>query len=179
MPDEPMKPQEPGDDRPDRRQNYGGTDRYEALLDVMEQEAEKVRSEGVLGAASPREGRIRLVVLTLLVTAFGLVQWKGSDWFGPEPIPAPTTMELEQSLRAAMYLQAQRIAAFNNRTGRLPDTLDEAGEPLPGVQYAKLGEDVYRLTGENRGVTLTYNSDQPPSALLGNAASLLGTEGSG
>lgn len=177
MPDDPAKPQEPGARGPGMRHEYGGTDRYEALLDVLEQEAEKVRSEGVLGAASPREGRIRLVLVTILIAAFGLVQWKGDDWFGPEPIPPPTAMELEQSLRAAMFLQAQRIKAFTTRTGRLPNTLDEAGEPLPGVRYAKLGDGGYQLRGENHGITLTYRSDQPVSRLLGNAASLLGTEG--
>lgn len=159
------------------RHEYGGTDRYEALLEVMEQEVEKVRGEGALGAVSRTEGKIRLVVVTLLIAALGLVQWKGDEWLGPEPIPPPSAMELEQSLRAAMYLQAQRIKAFSMQNGRLPDTLDEAGQPMPGMQYAKLGNGTYQLMGENRGVSLTYRSDQPAAQLLGAGEELFGAEG--
>jgi len=175
MPDKPSKPSPPDEERPRGSEHqYGGSDRYEALLDVMEQEAEKVRQEGAFGAATPGEGKIRLFVLGFLVVSFGLLTWKGEDWLGPEPIPAPTAMEAEQSLRVGMYLQAQRIKAYRLRTGSYPERLDEAGEPLPGVNYRLMPDGVYELVGQNDGVTLTYRSDRPLGEFLGEAENVLG-----
>ncbi len=174
MPDDSSTPSQPGGERPDKPEHqYGGSDRYEALLRVMEQEAEKVRQEGAFGAATPGEGRVRLVVLAVLVIAFGIVSWRGKEWLGPQPIPTQTVAESEQSLRVGMYLQAQRIKAYRLENGRYPRELEEAGDPLPRLEYRLLDDGTYELVGENNGVIITYRSDRPLGDFLGDAESVL------
>lgn len=81
--------------------------------------------------------------------------------------------EEEASLRFAMYLQAQRIKAFQQGAGRLPRELAEAGQPLPGMSYRPLSAGTYELEGATDRVRLTYRSDTPLREFLGTGADVL------
>jgi hypothetical protein len=153
---------------------YGDRERYDVLQEVMEQHVDAVESSRRPPQQPATRRRGRVVLLAVLVVVFVVIWWKGNDWLGPPQPPPQTTSQLQTDLRVAMYLQVQRIKAFQLRTGHLPDQLNDAGPPVPGIRYQKLDDRTYELSGENGRVTLTYRSDQPIGALLGDAASRLG-----
>ncbi len=75
-----------------------------------------------------------------------------------------------------MFLQAQRIEAFRSANGHLPRSLEEAGPPLPGVEYTPLAGQTYYLRGEGGQAYLGYFSSQPIDIFLGDSEDLLSIE---
>lgn len=147
----------------------GGPERYEALLEVLEQQAQRAH-EG------PEHRRRRSYGPILLVVLIGVTAWLWilpPAWLIP-PAPEPQPIEAEEAaLRFGMYLQAQRIKAYELRHGRLPETLGEAGEGLPGASYRVLGAGVYELTGTTDRIRLTYRSSQPLREWVGAGADVV------
>lgn len=143
----------------------GSGDRYEALLDVLEHEKTQAARDRAREEAERQRrkkgqaGPYGLIAILLVVAA-----WL---WLVPPAIlrldpPPPQPLEQEEAaLRFTMYLQAQRIAAFREERGRLPESLVEAGPPLPNMDYTVLNTGLYQLTGATDRVTLTYRSDLP------------------
>jgi hypothetical protein len=152
-----------------------GREHHDALLEVMQQHADATRKSQRLPGPEER-GRGRVVVLILLVLAFVALLWQGDSWLGPKPPPAETPRQVENALRLGMYLQAERIKAYRIHTGQLPDKLDDAGPPVPGIRYHKLDDGTYEINGRNGPVTLTYRSDQPAVRLIGDAINQIGIQ---
>ena len=143
-------------------------ERAQALAAVLRDQKRRAEREPVPPAA-PRNQRARVVAfLASLVLA--IYVWFGSPpWAQPYVPPAPTPAEAEAGLRMGMYLQAQRIEVFREANGRLPLSLDEAGERLPGVEYEQITGEVYRLRGRTADRRVTYVSAQPAQEFLANA----------
>jgi hypothetical protein len=97
-------------------------------------------------------------------------------WAQRNPISYPTFAQEETSLRLVMFLQAQRIEAFRLENGRLPESLDQAGPPLPGVEYTRLAGQTYYLRGEGDQAYLGYFSSQAIEEFLGDSEDLLNIE---
>jgi hypothetical protein len=154
--------------------SHGGRERYDVLQEFMEQHAETLETHAGQHLTSRMGVRVRIAVLAFLVVISSLAWWKGNDWLGPALPPRPTIAQMDGTLRLSLYLQSQRIKAFEQRTGRLPGRLDEAGPSLPGIRYQKLDARTYRITGRFGDVTLSYRSDQPIGRLLDASASRLG-----
>jgi hypothetical protein len=71
-----------------------------------------------------------------------------------------------------MFVEIDRIEQFKNANSRLPATLTEAGADTSGLRY-NVGGDAYSLEGSNKGVTLTYTSNQSATDFLGNSYQVL------
>lgn len=82
------------------------------------------------------------------------------SWVTMNPIDPPDLASQEESLRVAMYFQAQRIEAYRQRTGELPVQLADAGSPIEGVQYVRQGSSQYQLVGTVGEEALVYDSTQ-------------------
>lgn len=169
-----MRKSHPNDPGPRRAAPVqGGPERYEALLEVLEQQAQEAAHE--VRVRGPR----RMYQAFLVAILLGLTAWLWllpPGWLvPPPPEPQPIAQE-EAALRFGMYLQAQRIRAFEIREGRLPETLTEAGQGLPGVAYTVLGPDLYQLTGTTDRLQLTYRSDQPLREWVGSGADVVDPE---
>lgn len=154
----------------------GSGDRYEALLEVLEHEkTQAARSQALEEAERQRQKESRgpywPVAVLLVITAWLWLFPPAFLRMDPPP-PQPLAQE-EAALRFTMYVQAQRIKAFREANGRLPETLDEAGPPLPGMRYTVLHEDLYQLTGQTDRVTLTYRSDLPLRDFVGSGADVI------
>ena len=111
--------------------------------------------------------RTRLAALSLGVVA--LVLWLAPiPWLRPEiAFPLPPADE-DAGLRLAAFIQAQQVEAFRMSSGRLPDVLREAGEPVPGFDYRRIDAHTYRLQGATERDTVTWvNSDSLPALLRG------------
>lgn len=167
-----MPPRDAGSRRPPA-QVEGGADRYEALLQVLEQQAERAGDDDREARYGHAPDRWKIAVLVALL-ALSIWLWVlPPAWLIPPP-PAPRPVaEEEAALRFGMYLQAQRIRAFELREGVLPVTLDEAGEPLPGMSYTLVAPGIYELTGRTERVRLTYRSDTPLREWVGPGADVL------
>lgn len=151
-------------------------DRYEALLEVLEHEktqAERAKALEEAEREKRKQGRQRYWPVAVLAVITAWLWLFPPAFLRLEPPPPQPVEQEEAALRFTVYVQAQRIRAFHQETGRLPETLDEAGEPLPGMQYTRLHEDLYQLTGATDRVTLTYRSDLPLDEFIGDGAEVL------
>ena len=120
---------------------------------------------------SSRPTRIAAAVLGLVAVWLWLLP---PGWLQPD-LPPPVPVELQEAgLRLGMYLQAQQIESFRRSRGRLPDVLEETGEPIPGMHYRRLDARVYRLHGIAASVALTYTSTDTLSVFLSNAQHVVG-----
>ena len=115
----------------------------------------------------------RAASLGIVLAITGYLAFKPPAWIQPEPVPAPTIEERGAGDRFAIYLQAQRIEHYRITTGRLPSTMDEAGEPMPGLRYELLADGGYALTSE-RDQTIRYSSRDSLGSFLGGSMTLLG-----
>ncbi len=172
-----MTKEPPSSDSSDRSHHIaGGGDRYETLLEVLEHEKTQAARSRALEEAERQRARERRppywpVVVLALITAWIWLFPPASLRLDP-PEPQPVAQE-EAALRFTMYVQAQRIKAFRMEHGRLPERLEEAGPPLPGMRYTVLHADLYQLTGETDRVTLTYRSDLPLQEFVGSGADVI------
>lgn len=107
------------------------------------------------------------LAITLYLTLFP------PAWLEPAPIPPPSPAELEANDRFAIYLQAQRIEHFRNTRGRLPSTLEEAGEPIAGLRFELLDDGRYAITS-GRNEAVRYTSSDSLGRFLGGSMQLLG-----
>lgn len=153
----------------------GSGDRYEALLEVLEHEKTQAARADAQDEADRRERRARRMPYWPVAALLVITAWL---WIFPPaflrldpPPPQPVEQE-EAALRFTVYIQAQRIKAFRQANGRLPRTLEEAGEPLPGMRYTVLQPGLYQLTASTDRMTLTYRSDLPLEEFVGSGADL-------
>ena len=156
----------------------GAGDRYEALVELLEHQASQSERDRALELdqlrrrREKRGGKPFLLVGVLLLLTGWLWIWPPAFLRMDPPPPQPLEQE-EAAVRFAMYVQAQRIAAYRNETGSYPERLEEAGPPLPGMQYTRLAEGLYQLTAETDRLALTYRSDLPLDDFVGSGASVL------
>lgn len=61
------------------------------------------------------------------------------EWVVMKPIIAAPIEEQVDDMRLAMYMQAMRVDAYRAQNGVLPESLEDAGSSVPGVEYFVLG----------------------------------------
>lgn len=166
-------PDEPGSSRraiPVR----GSADRYETLLEVLEEQAARVEADDRASRGGGRgSDRLKLAALLSLVVMTVWLWVLPPSWLIPPPPAGPSVAEQEAGLRFGVYLQAQRIRVYQLERGVLPETLEDAGPSIPGVSYTLIAPGLYELTGETDRVRVTYRSSQPLREWVGSGADVL------
>jgi hypothetical protein len=120
-----------------------------------------------------RKKTVRLVALGVVLTIVLVLAFAPPAWILPPAQPTPTAAEREAGVRFAIFLQAQQIERFRGARGRLPSTLEEAGQPVPGVVYLVNSGSTYQLRSvADRAIG--YNSTDSLYAFLGQSMSQLG-----
>lgn len=150
-----------------------GKERYEALREVLEHEAEMREVERKLNEKQRQLSPAKKVLLAVLIPTFFASAAAGTTLLGPKPLPAPTAAQAEQDLRAAMFLQAQRVEAYIRKEHKLPDDLLAAGSATPGVEYERIDSTTYELIGTNGPATVRYRRGESMDQLLGSGAEVL------
>ncbi|MBW3553085.1 MAG: hypothetical protein KY466_06235 [Gemmatimonadetes bacterium] len=153
---------------------HGGGDRYEALLEVLEQQAERASQDDL-----PRRPAVLRFEAILLVALALITVWVWvlpPAWLIPRAVPPVPIAEEEAGLRIGIYLQAQRIRAYELAHGVLPETLEEAGPAIPGMRYRVVSHGVYELTGTTERVRLSYRSTEPLREWVGTGAEIMTPE---
>lgn len=166
---EPARPK-----KPDPRR-LTGSEAADLVSEVL-QDAKR-REEARSRKAPVGRSRQRFAAVSLpLAGAFSFYIWFGNPAWVTPTMPDPVNAEkAEASLRVAMFYEAQRIESFRQESGRLPDSLGELGGTPPAeMTYQRVDARTYQLTGQNRGVTLTFNSDQAIQQFVGDAMNRLG-----
>lgn len=160
----------------------GSGDRYEALVELLEQQASQAASDRAREAeeALRRKEETRAAPYVLIGVLLLITAWL---WLFPPAIlsldpPPPQPVEQEEAaLRFAMYLQAQRLKAHRLETGSYPERLEDAGPSIPGMRYTLLTRGLYQLTGETDRLRLTYRSDLPLDDFVRSGAGVIDEEG--
>jgi len=88
-------------------------------------------------------------------------------------VPIIPLADLEAGIRMEMIVLRARVIGYRLEHGRLPTSLEEADERSSYVEYTRLGDDVFELSGKNGDFALTYNSTQPAEELLGDAKAIV------
>lgn len=118
----------------------------------------------------------RLVVALVLGAVLTWLLVAPPPWVHPpvaEPVPPAVT---EAGLRLAMFIQAQQIERYRRTQGRLPETLDDTGEPVQGLRYTTVGQDGWELSGGPPGSEIRLQSGDALDAFLGNSMTALQPE---
>ena len=72
-----------------------------------------------------------------------------------------------------MFIQLTNIQRYMLDNGTLPNGLDEVGERVDGVQYTRLADGVFQLSGKTGDITVDYTSTEPEEDLLGDARAIV------
>jgi hypothetical protein len=114
------------------------------------------------------------VALLLICSIFSAFLWIFSPgWNSADTLP-PISPELASAgLRMEVFLQAVRVRDFRAREGRLPNSLEEAGDPYSRVRYERLDAGRFRLELDGPQGILVYESGQVPGEFLGDALEII------
>ncbi len=152
----------------DHRESQGSSqaDRDQESVSDLVHEIQSSAQEKAQGSEA-RKGRKRtpnllygaLAILLLANAYLWLIQpgWLSFTDDGPS---------VEDTLRFQMYVQAQRIQAYERTEGTLPDDLEDTGTPFEGLEYRVTGPASWELEGEANGVQLTLTSATPLEAFM-------------
>lgn len=128
-----------------------------------------IKQENETGRHEARQRRRRVVAILFLV-AWGSLGWlwlaRPDAVFNP-PLGQAEGAEYsaEAGLRYGMFLQAARIREFEADSGRLPQTIAEAGEAEEGLTYSLTGGR-WTLRGTVNGTVLELTSEMSADAFL-------------
>ena len=135
---------------------------------AAEREAELKAAE-VRRRARSRLGMLAWTSLTILVLVGGYLWIAKPDWVFPAAAQ-PESVEVRQaSLRIGVATASQHIKRFQRKSGRLPETLAEAGVSTQGISYQRLGSDTYRLDAEEGELRVSLGSHDSLPVFLGNS----------
>ena len=146
-----------------------------ALAAVMEH-AVKVHKETNAPPRAVKTGggrSIALVLLCIPMLAFAAYAWVARPEFlwGPGVKPLPAAQE-EAGIRFSMFLLAQRIQAFYERTGRYPSSLSEVDDSVPNVRYVAM-DSVFELRTGLKGRPIILRSDRSMDDFLGTSTLII------
>lgn len=134
----------------------GRSDWNDTLRDVMHDVARQRELRRRPGPPTPRWQPALLVVLALAFLAVAV--WNGR-WYTEVRSPAFSSAELEDGLRATIFLTALSLEDHRARTGLYPASLADAGLDAPGLEYRR-HEGGYLLEARGAGVEVSYRSGQ-------------------
>jgi hypothetical protein len=140
-----------------------------ALAAVMDH-AVRVHKETTAPPRSVKTGGGRTIALALIcipMLAFAAYAWIARPEFlwGPGVKALPPAQE-EAGIRFSMFLLAQRIQAFYERTGRYPTSLAEVEDSVPNVRYVSM-DSVFELRTGLKGKAIILRSDRSMDDFLG------------
>jgi len=146
----------------------GESDKQELLSaydQVVTREEERRTEDGHRPPARPMRGGI--VVAGAVSYLFLAYLWIGKPgWlFAPDTPAVPVNSEA--ALRVELYLHASALNDHLATNGQLPSTLEVVSTPESSIQYQRLGDSAWVLSGTEGSATLTLRSTDPLELFLG------------
>ena len=143
----------------------------DALSDVLK---DQVRRDELRSSATPKAARARVhpsVPPVLALVSIWLWVFPPAALIPEVPTIPPAAQEA--GLRMEMFIQLTKIQRYMLENGSLPTGLDDVGKRSDGVQYRRLGDDVFQLSGRTGDVTVDYTSTEPVADLLAEARAIV------
>ncbi len=155
----PEPPEDPPPPEDDVRLS-SDMERAAAIASVMRDQALKKKAMARVKPPGQKPLLPQLVALAG-ATVLAVYVWFGSPgWLQPDPVPPPPLQVERDATRTAVLLQVERIREYRERYGRLPAFLEEAGQPLPGVDYQRLDNRSFRVRSRTPRTTVSYQSGE-------------------
>ena len=150
-------------------------ERARALTAVLRDQAVRADAQRDAAARRHRRKRFRRGALVVAWAAMGYIWLVSPSWTRVGPPPQQGIADEARSLRLNVFLQSQAVESYRLRRGKLPDVLQEAGPPFPGMDYRRKDSRSYEIQGRSDRIRLRYESEEEPLDFVGSAADLLGT----
>jgi hypothetical protein len=152
-------------------------DAFDTVLKTQAEEREaELRAAEARRQASVWSRPLVLVCLAIVLFIAAYLWIERPEWVFPPPLAPESVVVEEAGLRITIANAAQHVERFRQRNGRLPGSLDEAGAHPLGLHYSVTGSN-YRLEGERNGVLVSFTSDEPLAAFLGNSFKVISGRG--
>ena len=121
----------------------------------------EARYRGPLTDTSPpRSWKTPLAMVVFFLSAYLLIA--PPAWLTGEDFPLPSRSVKERGIKSAIFIQAQQVEAFRVRQGRLPSSLEELENALPGIRFVRSNSRVYQLVAPGvDGPAFIYDSARP------------------
>lgn len=163
--DEEQKDESASPDPP-QASEYG-----DALSDVLK---DQKRRDELRSTATPKARRARVhPSIPPVLALFSVWLWVFPPAALIPEVPTIPQATQEAGLRMEMWIQLNNIQRFITDNGRLPGDLDEVGERPDGVQYRRLSDGVFQLSGKAGQVSVDYTSTEPVDALVADAMAIV------
>ena len=131
-----------------------------AVADVMARE--RIKAQRRAEAEARLRGRVRDLrrpLLLLSLCAFNAYVWLGDpQWLRFEGPPMPTYEYYVKGWEMAVAMQAERIETYRASKGVAPESPREAGPPVRGVEYQRVGASEYALAAGSGRERVRYDS---------------------
>jgi len=149
-------------------------DAFDTVLKTQADERETTERQAEARRRARAGSRPLLAVSAAILLAVGayLAIMQPTWVFAPRPTPESLAIK-EASLRIAMANASQHVQHFRQRTGRLPESLAEAGARGGDLVYSRLGASGYRLMGENGPAHVILTSGDSLAPFLGNSFQII------
>jgi hypothetical protein len=145
---------------------------YEAALEAVQERAARARARAEQ-RPRPRRRFPRLAFLIAVAVIGGALLLIRPAWLaGPDRLPPESPAVAAASMRVILWRERELVQAFQQRTGRLPASLGEAGSTAVGLEYRQDGTG-FRLIGRAGDSLITLRSSDSAAAFLGDSFSRL------
>ncbi len=152
------------------------TDLLEAAQAAVKDREEKAAELVVASSSIPR--RRRLGTLAVIGLAGVVLLALQPAWLiGPGAAPPDPPPMAAAGLRVAMVRQRQLLFNYARANGRLPRSLSETGDSLPGVRYTRRSDSTFTLTASAGGSEVVLQSSDTQAVFLGNSLRILKNRG--
>jgi hypothetical protein len=151
-------------------------DLLDAAQAAIRDREEKAAEAAVAARLVPRERRIGILVL-VAVAGSALLILQPTWLAGPKAPPPETPPVAAASLRLTLLRQRDYILDFHRARGRLPATLAEAGDSMPGVQYERTSDGGFRLTASAGDSVIVLRSGDSTATFLGRSIGIIRNRG--
>ena len=143
----------------------------DALSDVLK---DQVRRDELRSAPAQKVARTRVhQSIPPFLAVISIWLWVSPPAALRPVVPTIPPAQQEAGLRMEMSVQLGHILRYQSEHGSLPDGLDEVGDRHDAVQYTRLTDDVFRLSGTAGGVTVDYTSTEPLEEFLADARAVV------
>ena len=157
---------DPAPPDPPQASEYG-----DAVGDVLK---DQERRDELRSTATPKAKRTRVhASVPPVLAVFSIWLWVFPPAALIPDVPTIPQATQEAGLRMEMWIQLNNIQRFMTDNGRLPGNLDEVGERPDGVQYTRLSDGVFQLSGRAGQVSVDYTSTEPVDELVADAMAIV------
>lgn len=122
---------------------------------------------------TPVQARLAVAGFILLMAGLGGLALASPEWLIPGSEAASSHEVREAGIRLSIVRERQRIETFVQRTGRLPETLAEAGGVAEGIRYRPGPNGTYQLEADVGRSYVRLASNGSVQAFLGNSLQVI------